>query len=460
MNALATAAIALSLMGCAPATDLSLDIRLPADHSSLQAIRQVNMTVTRQGVVLAQRTFSSSARRLSLSGVSYGADTVVALVGLNAAGDVLASGRTCPVDFAANGSAAPLYFAPTSYFLPTLGAPAKLRIQPIVAAVDDGVVLVAGGADAAGASLFADSELFTPGLAAFSAGAGTLNTQRQQAQAIAIPGVGVLVVGGLDGTGTPIAGAELYSKAAQEFVPLADTKIDARVGHRAVLLPSGRVFVSGGRSTKDGSPVASTFLIYVLSDGSFQVTAGPPLSAPRREHATVVASGIPVVFGGYGADGLVLDSIEELDPALATAAAPVAALTYARAEATATQLSSGSTAGSILVVGGRGTDGTARADAELFNPITRTTTVLALSVGRFGHTATLLQDGRVLVVGGFDSSGSPLRSVELFEPDVGFLTERPLNEARGNHAAVTMCDQAILFVGGAATAELYTAPAT
>jgi hypothetical protein len=449
---------ALTLAACSPASDLSLDIRLPVDRSGFAALDHVNLTVTRKEVVLAQRTFSASAHSLSLSGVSYGSDTVVALAGLTAAGAVIAGGRSCPIDFEAHGGSAPLYFAPASYFLPTLGTPARRRVAPIAAALDEGPVVVAGGASGDGSTLFGDAELFTPGLGSFAAVDAKLGTARQRAQAISVPGVGVLVVGGVDAGGAAVASAELYSAANAQFLSLLDARIDARVGHRAVVLPSGRVFISGGSSSDGGDPLATTFVIYVLRDGSFQASVGPPLSVARREHAGVVASGIPVVFGGYGAGGAVLDSIEEVDPATSSAAAPVATLTYARAEATATLVSSGSSAGSILIVGGRGADQRARADAELFNPITRKTTLYPMSQERYGHSATLLADGRVLVAGGFDSQGDALSSVELFQPDVGFLTERSLGEARGNHAAVPLCDDTILFVGGADSAELYSPP--
>jgi hypothetical protein len=135
----------------------------------------------------------------------------------------------------------------------------------------------------------------------------------------------------------------------------------------------------------------------------------------------------------------------------------VASLSFPRAEATASLLLDGS----ILVVGGAGdAAGTPRADAELYNPVTRTTMIYPLAVARRGHTATVLPDGRVLVAGGLDKNGNPVASVELFASGVGFVSERPLGAPRAHHVAVPLCDGTVLVVGGAATAEIYTPPAT
>jgi hypothetical protein len=135
----------------------------------------------------------------------------------------------------------------------------------------------------------------------------------------------------------------------------------------------------------------------------------------------------------------------------------VAALRFPRAEATASVLLDGS----ILVVGGAGdAGGSPRADAELYNPVTRTTMIFPMAVARRGHTATVLPDGRVLVAGGLDKGGNPLASVELFAAGVGFVSERPLGTPRAHHVAVPLCDGTVLVVGGADTAEIYTPPAS
>jgi hypothetical protein len=168
------------------------------------------------------------------------------------------------------------------------------------------------------------------------------------------------------------------------------------------------------------------------------------------------------MIGGYDAAGNPLASIEQLQPADATTMQPaafvqVAALRFPRAEATASVMLDGS----ILVVGGAGdAAGTPRRDAELYNPVTRTTMVFPMAVARRGHTATVLPDGRVLVAGGLDKDGNPLPSVELFAAGVGFVSERPLGMPRAHHVAVPLCDGTVLVVGGTDSAEIYTPPAS
>jgi hypothetical protein len=265
-----------------------------------------------------------------------------------------------------------------------------------------------------------------------------------------LPDVGLLVVGGTGDDGVPLAEAELYLESQSRFVALVDPRIDGRVDHSVVLLPDGRALVTGGASNSDVA-LTSTLLLSVRRDGTYQTTSGPPLAEARRAHAATVAVGVPIVFGGYGTDGVPLASIEAIDIS-AAASDVIAALRVPRAEATASVLADGS----ILLVGGIGLSGAPLADAELFNPITRSTTSYPLAYARHGHSATVLPDGRVMIAGGIDASGAPISEVELFVPGVGFLSERPLGTPRGGHLAVPLCDDTVLLIGGGAGAEIYT----
>jgi hypothetical protein len=456
-------ALAASIPGCGRSPELSLDIRLPMDRHLLAGLARLDLIATRDGRVLAQASFSGNASFVSVSGVSHGPRTVLALDGVNATGDVVAEGRTCPVDFEHGGTTAPLYFAPTNFFAPTAGAPAAVRTDPVVVPLSDGSALLAGGADANSPS----AELFSPGSATFAAATQmALNVARQRAEVVEVPSVGALVTGGVDPNDQPIATAELFDDVQREFSSLPDDqRLDARVGHRAVLLGDGHtVLISGGQSPTSNA-LASTVFVKVQPAGvASPVSAGPPLSTARYDHAAVVAVGVPLMIGGYAVDGTPLASIEQLQPAdMTTPAAfvPIASLRFPRAEATASLLLDGS----ILVVGGAGDAAhTPRRDAELYNPVTRTTTVFDLAVARRGHTATVLSDGRVLIAGGIglDSAGNqvPLSSVELFAVGVGFVSERPLGAPRANHVAVPLCDGTVLVAGGGPTAEIYTPPAS
>jgi len=439
--------------GCGASPEVDLDIELPPDPGKtlFAAVTSLDLTATRNGVVLAHGTFSSTAGTVSLAGVSHGANTIFTLEGLSS-GSVIAEGRTCAVDFEGPGTTAPLYFAPTLSFAPTKGAPTSERANSVAVTLDDGTALLAGGTDTTGAVL-ATSDLFTPGVAQFES-AAAMHVARTRAQATLITSIGALVTGGLGADGGALAAGEIYLESSKLFVPASVPALDARVDHRTVLLDDGSVFLSGGSASDGGAPLATTKIVIVASDGTFQVNDGPNLVEARRAHAVTVAVGVPLVFGGYGAAGTPLASIEYVDLAAAVPSAQTIAtpLTTARAEATATVLASGS----ILVVGGRGPAGAPLTSAELYNPVTREiTTTYTLAVARYGHTATLLADGRVLVAGGYGADGKALASVELFEPDVGFVTERSLEVARAGHVAVPVCDGTVLVAGGGAGAELY-----
>jgi hypothetical protein len=86
-----------------------------------------------------------------------------------------------------------------------------------------------------------------------------------------------------------------------------------------------------------------------------------------------------------------------------------------------------------------------------------------MATARYGHTATLLSDGRVLVTGGWGSSSDILDSAELFDPKTGtFGPTGSMTTARYGHTATLLSDGHVLVVGGqdasgglVGSAELY-----
>src|ERR1700722_1144811 len=74
--------------------------------------------------------------------------------------------------------------------------------------------------------------------------------------------------------------------------------------------------------------------------------------------------------------------------------------------------------GKVLIAGG-GTIDETLASAELYDPSTNTwTTTGSLSTAREYHTATLLDSGKVLVVDGSDGP-TTLKSAEIYDPVSG-----------------------------------------
>jgi len=77
-----------------------------------------------------------------------------------------------------------------------------------------------------------------------------------------------------------------------------------------------------------------------------------------------------------------------------------------------------------------------------------------LTNARFGHTATVLGDGRILIAGGFTSCGANGKcaatdSVEIIDMESGKVeTLANMIEKRAMHTAVPLNDGSILFIGG------------
>jgi hypothetical protein len=140
------------------------------------------------------------------------------------------------------------------------------------------------------------------------------------------------------------------------------------------------------------------------------------------------------------------------------------AMTAARFGHTATLLQDGT----VLIAGGRtgsGVDGTPTNTAELFDPAQATFISLSpnnLTTAREAHTATLLANGKVLIAGG-STGAAATNTAELFDPATGSFTPLPpMTAARARHTATLLRDGRVLIAGGDAepagttnTAELF-----
>lgn len=74
---------------------------------------------------------------------------------------------------------------------------------------------------------------------------------------------------------------------------------------------------------------------------------------------------------------------------------------------------------------------------------------VGLAQGRWGHTSTLLQDGRVLIVGGQQTPGTPRDSAEIYGLDSTLSLAGSMSEKRGEgHTATLLTDGRVLVVGG------------
>jgi hypothetical protein len=123
--------------------------------------------------------------------------------------------------------------------------------------------------------------------------------------------------------------------------------------------------------------------------------------------------------------------------------------------------------GRVLLAGG--SNGTAPvASAEIFDATTLTFSALAnaMTSPREGHTATLSMNGQVLIAGGNDATLAAVNTAELFDPSLGTFTSlaNGMTSVRRLHSAALLPNGGLLLTGGYInqvpidTAELFHFP--
>jgi len=120
--------------------------------------------------------------------------------------------------------------------------------------------------------------------------------------------------------------------------------------------------------------------------------------------------------------------------------------------------------GQVLVVGGSYRGSFVQyglTSAELYNPANGTFSFTgSLNTGRYGHSATLLNNGKVLIAGGTNNS-TALSSAELYDPTTGTFTVTGSLSCACGYSATLMPNGMVLFSGGfngsnaVSSAELY-----
>ncbi|NVN90125.1 MAG: hypothetical protein HXX11_05920 [Desulfuromonadales bacterium] len=285
------------------------------------------------------------------------------------------------------------------------------RVGHTATLLQNGKVLITGGAINYSGSGTGDAELYDPITGTFSS-TGSLNTPRIEHTATFLPNGKVLIVGGLSGSSQGMSSAELYDPDTGVFTTTGGL-ITGRHNHTATLLPNGKVLITGGRVTGDPTTLNSAEL-YDVSSGVFTATGN---------------------------------------------------MVYYRFNHTATLLSNGR----VLLVGsdlGSGYGANGNSSAELFDSTTgtfRNTANPIIDMPFSAHTATLLTNGHVLVTAGY------LGRAEIFaDPDQKVLTVTTVNPSYGFSVTVSPNDLNGNGSGGNQFTRVYnlgetvsmTAPAT
>jgi len=234
-----------------------------------------------------------------------------------------------------------------------------------------------------------------------------------------------------------------------------------RTGATATVFPDGRLMIVGGNDA-NGEPLATAE--FYNADGS--ISAAPSMSIARSGHAAIfLYDGRLLVAGGRVSGGGITNSAEVFDPLTNHWQTLSTTLLNARAGHTVSQLQDGS----VLIAGGEDSSGPVSA-LEVFDLYNNFNAAGSLNTARKDHAAAVLPDGRVLLAGGLgyaaDSSLVTLNTTEIYDPNTNSVTAGPaMSVARAKHSATTLLDGRILIAGGnngsndLASAEIYN-PAT
>ncbi len=330
------------------------------------------------------------------------------------------------------------------------GSMSTARYAHTATLLSNGNVLVAGGIDANGAPL-ASAELFDPTSGTWSA-TGNMLTARHDQTAVFLTSGKVLVTGGIGANGAILSSAELYDPTTGTW-GAAGNMTSARVSHTATVLTTGFVLLNGGRNSSGALASAE---LYNPVTGGFATTGG--MNFARQFHtAFLLSSGQVLVAGGKNSSS-VLSSAELYDPG-AGVWTTTGSMAGARQFHTASGLASFGTCGGIngggpnnlvLVAGGRDQDGVLTT-AELYNPDTGTWSATAdMSTGRLAHASTLLSNGKVLVAGGTTGKDrGALASTVLYDPATGiFSATGSISDARSNYTLTLLPGGEVLATGG------------
>ena len=255
----------------------------------------------------------------------------------------------------------------------------------------------------------------------------------------------VLIVGGFDASGNPLASTVIVTSAGVTRGPSLATP---RAGHSAVLLASGEVLIAGGQSDDLGTQVLDSTEIFDPQAQTF--LPGPSMSQARAHHVALSyfdgRNEHVLIAGGVAA----LNTQTQLAPALSSAedydltqqslTSLTATLSQAQSHAQVARLDTGG----LLIVGGRDANGPAA--AQVFTPATRDFAPLAAVAARSG--AAVASRGREVLVAGGESALGIEDTSEVFDSLSGTFSPGVLLGAARFEASATVVNSEIVLVGG------------
>lgn len=306
-----------------------------------------------------------------------------------------------------NTSAGAEVYDPTAETFTPTGPMRTPRQSHTATLLPDGKVLLAGGYDARGTYL-SSAEIYDPASDRF-APAGTMQSARAGHVAVRLPDGRVLLAGGVGTDWTFLSSAELYDPATGMFTPTGSMSLP-RESHAAVRLADGRVLVIGGhRGRRANIELYTSAEVYDPATGTFS-PAGDMATRRHKHDAVLLPDGRVLITGGTDErdyDGR-YTSAEIFDPQTG-ASSPTGPMHLPRYKHAGT---------SVVLPGGRVLLAGGAPEAEVYDLEAGAFLLVggeARMVGQFSAAAPL-SDGRVLVTGGYGEGQGPQASAWLYLP--------------------------------------------
>ncbi len=192
-------------------------------------------------------------------------------------------------------------FDPRTNRFASTGSAVEARAGHVAVLLDNGKVLIAGGVGP-GWTFLSSAEVYDPATGRFLA-TSDMTEQRESHVAVRLQDGRVLIAGGHRGRRDQIGlftSAETYDAATGTFTRVGNMQV-RRHKHDAVLLPDGRVMVTGGSDERDDRGVYRSTELFDPTLGTF--ARGPTMQRPRYKHqgTTVVLPNGEVLLAGGAA---------------------------------------------------------------------------------------------------------------------------------------------------------------
>lgn len=347
----------------------------------------------------------------------------------------------------------------------SVGSMSDKRNYHTATRLSDGRVLVTGGlgptrTSSTAYTIFNTADIYDPTQKAFSS-TGNMIVPRSGHVAILLPNGKVWITGGDTTSSIPATTTEYYDPTSKTFIAAGSKANFTGGGHSLTLLPSGLVLVAGGGST--------TAQLYDYNSNAFTKTATMTTTKARQNHvATLLPDGTVLITGGAwynpqtNMSGGTFDSAELYHPDTNTFTAITSHMAIPRSSHSAQLLPDGT----VLITGTGNRYPLPRnpTTAEIYDPKTQTfTTITPMPSGPEGATSAALSDGTVIILGGYDwvdldANGTPRNATpKLYDPIAKnffhSISSMAIGTYRVSHTSTLLLDGSVLNAGGGTSFE-------